>query len=475
MENSIKKYLKEHRQDIVEMLKELSSIPSVKGVPSDGAPFGEGCKRVLEKIKEIHDSEGFDTAFGEDYKYLKSITKGEEKLIGIFTHADVVPVNESDWIYTKPFDIIEKDGFLIGRGVHDNKSGVVSALWAIKALRETGALPKSRVLIFTGADEESGMSDVTAFAGNDEMPSFSIIPDNDYPVCRGEKTIINFWANITTPFEDIIEIKGGSAFNIVLGKVEIKLRDSEELASELVKAVKDEPHSSVSRIDGMITLIAGGISTHAAYPSKSQNALKVAIDILEKCSISENDKTILTSVRPLLSNPFLMDAGLYTTDSEFGDTTCVNGIADTEGGKLRLSFDCRLGMEVDCDALIENIKNYLLGIGADYELKYNLAGYVIPESDPLIVGIMDTWKEITGDLENKPYLSLGGTYSRFLKNAVSIGTHLKKTPPIDMPSGHGAVHQPDETIDIEGLLDGIEILSHIIIKADNILYTDRKA
>ena len=88
---------------------------------------------------------------------------------------------------------------------------------------------------------------------------------------------------------------------------------------------------------------------------------------------------------------------------------------------------------------------------------------------------MDAWQEVTGDLENKPYLSLGGTYSRFLKNAVSIGTHIKKTSPLDMPSGHGDVHQPDEAIDIDGLLDGIEILSHIIIKVDNILHTDRKA
>ena len=268
MKNAIKNYLKEHREDIVDMLKDVSSIPSVKGVPSEGAPFGEGCKRVLEKTREIHKSEGFDTAFSEDNKYLKSTTEGDEKLIGIFTHADVVPVNESDWVYTKPFDIIEKDGFLIGRGVHDNKSGVVCALWAMKALRETGSLPKSRVLIFTGSDEESGMSDIAAFNKNEEMPNFSIIPDNEYPVCRGEKTILNFWANFNTPFEDIIEIKGGSAFNIVLGKVEIKLRDSEDVFEELVKAVKNEPHSSVSRSDGSITLSSGGISTHAAYPSK---------------------------------------------------------------------------------------------------------------------------------------------------------------------------------------------------------------
>ena len=83
MENYIKKYLTEHRGDIVEMLKDIASIPSVKGVPTEAAPFGEGCKRVLERTKEIYDSEGFEVAYGEDFKYLKVTTDGDEKLIGI--------------------------------------------------------------------------------------------------------------------------------------------------------------------------------------------------------------------------------------------------------------------------------------------------------------------------------------------------------------------------------------------------------
>ena len=474
MENYIKNYLTEHRGDIVEMLKDIASIPSVKGVPTEAAPFGEGCKRVLERTKEIYGSEGFEVAYGEDFKYLKVTTDGDEKLIGIFTHADVVPANENDWIYTKPFDIIEKDGFLIGRGVHDNKSGVVSALWAMKALREADALPKSRVLIFAGADEESGMSDITAFAENEEMPSFSIIPDNDYPVCRGEKTIASFWASFNSSFDDIKEIKGGSAFNIVLGSVDIKLQDSDKLFEELIHNVKDDPDASVSRADGVITLTAKGISTHAAYPKKSKNALMVAIDILEKCSISYKDKTLLKNIRPLLSDPFMRDVGLYTTDSDFGDTTCVNGIAETSDGKLRLSFDCRFGMEIDSAALLEGFKKYLSKIGAELEIKYNLAGYVIPESDPLVAGIMEVFQKSTGDTEKKPYLSRGGTYSRFLKNAVSTGLYIPKTTPLDLPYGHGDAHQPDELIDIDGLIDGIGILAHMIIKTDEILHIDRK-
>ena len=54
--------------------------------------------------------------------------------------------------------------------------------------------------------------------------------------------------------------------------------------------------------------------------------------------------------------------------------------------------------------------------------------------------------------ENPPcYINAGGTYRQFLQNAVEIGTTLIWDGDIDLPQGHGSVHQPDEFINIKNV------------------------
>jgi len=54
--------------------------------------------------------------------------------IGIWNHLDVVPEGK-EWIYP-PYTCTEKDGFLIGRGIQDNKGPAVAVLYAMKYCSE---------------------------------------------------------------------------------------------------------------------------------------------------------------------------------------------------------------------------------------------------------------------------------------------------------------------------------------------------
>ena len=66
--------------------------------------------------------------------------------------------------------------------------------------------------------------------------------------------------------------------------------------------------------------------------------------------------------------------------------------------------------------------------------------------------VVDVYRELTGDAGAKPYYSAGGTYARHLKNAVSVGTSLPGFGTPELRVGHGGEHQPDECINIDGLL-----------------------
>ena len=94
-------YLAAHRGEIVQTLMELIRIPSVKSEPEPHAPFGENCAAALEAAHKLYEREGLETKKTDSY-VLASYGSGTHTL-GVFAHADVVPVNEADWTVCAPF------------------------------------------------------------------------------------------------------------------------------------------------------------------------------------------------------------------------------------------------------------------------------------------------------------------------------------------------------------------------------------
>ena len=465
---AIHQYIQDNKKNITDMLSDLVKIPSVSSEAKEGAMFGENCRSAILRVEELLGDIGMDTHTHKDHAYTMGRTKGDGKTIGLFCHADVVAAVEEDWVITKPFEPIVKDGFLVGRGVDDNKSGLVNSIWAIKAMQHVGIMPKSSIIIYAGGNEECGMSDLEIFNSEQPSPDFSFVPDNAYPVCRGEKGIMRFWARFRTPFKNIISISGGQSLNIVLGSVDCEMKYSDVLLEQLKKYCDGKNEYTLTS-GNTITLTAKGRSTHAAYSDDSVNALYVLIQALKSCDALGDDIKILLEAEKLVADPFSETVGQGTEDPEFKKTTCTNGIVNTPNGMLNISFDTRYGTEIDIDAFIEGYRQLLDGMNADIDVTERDDGYVIPKDTPIIQEMTKAWQNITGDTRES-YLSYGGTYARHLKNAVSIGTCIPTATPLDLPDGHGGAHQPAEIIEIEGLLKSIEVLTQMILKADESLH-----
>jgi acetylornithine deacetylase len=69
-------------------------------------------------------------------------------------HIDVAPFEPDNWKVTRPYEPMEKDGRLYGRGSLDMKGGMAAAYWAIKILKESGFKPGGDVLFESVVDEE---------------------------------------------------------------------------------------------------------------------------------------------------------------------------------------------------------------------------------------------------------------------------------------------------------------------------------
>jgi len=79
------------------------------------------------------------------------------KPILFLAHMDVVDAKREDWEYD-PFVLREEDGYFIGRGVADNKYGVVNLTQTFMRLKRDGFTPnRDLIMVFTG-DEETDMA-----------------------------------------------------------------------------------------------------------------------------------------------------------------------------------------------------------------------------------------------------------------------------------------------------------------------------
>lgn len=468
-------WIKDNKEAVVEKWKKLAEIPSVKSAPTENAPFGEQCKKALVTAASYFDSEGFESKISKRNTYaLCSYGKGEKK-IGLFSHSDVVPVGD-DWIYTKPFEPVVIDGTLIGRGVEDNKSGVMAAFCIFNFLKDKKITLNNKLELFIGSDEECGMDDLKDYLKEEKMPDVSLVPDADFPCSVGEKGIYHLMSESKSSLNSIISISGGQAYNIVLDSVEVIIPYSEKALEEIESKIAEKNNFNVTRKEDYLILNIKGVAKHASIPEGSVNAAFLAIELLLGCGfVSENDKSILSGAKELLACHYGKGLGIEHEDPVFGNTTCVNGLCRTEDGKLKLSFDIRYGDTVDPVELEQTADNNLNKNGFLPVEKDNRPGFSIDKDSKYPVVFEDIYAELTGERLERVTMA-GGTYARKLKNAFSIGTSIikkdRQTPVFKMPEGHGGAHQCDECIDIEGFFEAVRVLLNYILACDEILKSE---
>jgi putative selenium metabolism hydrolase len=97
---------------------------------------------------------GYDEVRVDGFGNLLGRIGAGKKLVAIDGHADTVDVGNPDNWEVDPFEGALRDGVIYGRGATDQKSGLVSALFAGKILKEIGLLPDLSVLVVASVYEE---------------------------------------------------------------------------------------------------------------------------------------------------------------------------------------------------------------------------------------------------------------------------------------------------------------------------------
>lgn len=184
MEKILNDKIDELKDSLIEHIIEVVKIPSIKGEAKPQAPFGENVNNALMKALEISKELGFKTKNIDGYMGYAQLGEGEE-YIGVLGHLDVVPIEEG-W-NKPPFSGHVQDGKIYSRGVLDNKGPIISALYALYAIKECNLKLRKPVRIIFGTDEESGFKDLNYYLTKEKPPIMGFTPDCKYPVVYGER------------------------------------------------------------------------------------------------------------------------------------------------------------------------------------------------------------------------------------------------------------------------------------------------
>ena len=393
----MRKIIENSFEEQVADLQALIRIPSVsRGEPKAGMPYGEQVYAALQKAREIAKKLGFEKVWDVEGR-CGVVEYGEgDEIVAIMAHLDVVPEG-TGWKYP-PYGAEIHDGAMYGRGTADDKGAAVSALYALYALKESGAKMRRRVRILLGCDEERGSTGMERYREVEGEPTMAFTPDATYPVVNSEMNISHM--TFEKKYPTAVRARVGTAMNVIPGTAESAV-----------------PALSLTGKEG-----------HASMPDHADNALMKLVKALSEAELPPADKETFQGLVGLLYG-FNHGEGLGVdfTDAS-GRLTLAPTVLTADEGGVTVGFDCRYPASMTFDALTGPIDERMGRLGFAVKERSNSLGHYIAPDTELVSTLMDVYGELSGDRESKPLSIGGGTYAREFKNAVAVGVTRPDRP-----------------------------------------------
>ena len=152
MDHATRKHIDDHLEETIDELKRLAAQPSVSAQRLGVRECGE---MVVGMLRDAGFKADLVPTADPDYPGIIAEAKGaSDKTLLFYNHYDVQPSDPLDEWETPPFEPTERDGYIYGRGISDDKGPIVARLAAVRALRDSkGELPVTIRWCLEGAEE----------------------------------------------------------------------------------------------------------------------------------------------------------------------------------------------------------------------------------------------------------------------------------------------------------------------------------
>lgn len=380
---------------MIEEIKELVKIESVTGAPAEGPlPYGKSVDDALSYVLSLCNSFGFRTK-NCDYKIgYAEIGEGKE-LIGILVHLDVVPAGGG---WTKnPFDSVEENGKLFGRGVIDDKGTAIAAIYAMKELLESGRPLYRRIRIIFGLQEETGdWEDMEWYKSHEELPHMGFTPDSKFPAIYCERGIGLYRLEMDKEKSGLVTAEGGTAANMVPDSASCRV---------------------LMRNGDLIHFSEKGKSAHGSRPEEGENAISRLMDSIYKSSC---DCPFAHWYMKQIGFGYHGEHMNLNLSDESGQLTLNAGKLSIEGNNVVLLLDVRFPVTYTAEKVLTGLCHATNPFGIKATLVSAEKPVYLKKDSEILQALMAAYRGITGDFR-EPEIIGGGTYARAMDNIVAFG------------------------------------------------------
>ncbi|MBQ8647317.1 MAG: Sapep family Mn(2+)-dependent dipeptidase [Oscillospiraceae bacterium] len=451
-------FIEQHKEDILRDVARLVAVPSVEAPAAPGAPYGPGVRAALDEALAIAAELGLDAAQDEGRIGWADIPGAEpDKYLAVISHVDVVPEG-SGWD-ADPYTLRRREGWLLGRGIVDDKGPAVASLYALKFLKEQAGGLRYPVRALLGCDEETNFSDVAWYLGHHPAPAFCFTPDAVFPLCNGEKGL--YEGRFVSPLlenGDILEFEGGVAGNAVADRASALVR------ADLAKMTA--PEGVTLEQEGDFVRVKGfGISGHASRPAGTVNAIGLVVDCLLASGVgTPAERGWLELLHRLHSATDGSGVGIQAADGLFDPLTVIGGVLRMTDGRMTQTIDCRYTTDITGDEITAALRAQAQQAGAELVVtKADKPFYIAPDA-PCIRALLDSYTEVTGE-DAKPFVLGAATYARYFPLAVSFGPSLELE---QRPAFAGPLHGANEGMREDLLMDSLKIYILSLLKLQEV-------
>jgi succinyl-diaminopimelate desuccinylase len=397
----------------------------------------------------------------------------EGPVLGLVVHGDVQPVEARGWTIP-PFEGVEREGFVLGRGAADDKGPMIQALLAMKALDRSGVARTHTIRLLVGSDEESDNLDIKEYLAANRPPDYSLVLDYLFPVVVGEMawtglyldTLPGARSNAELPFR-IDSLRAGLSGSIVPDRAELTLRWIRGVPQwgSLTARLGAKPLPEGTRLEIVepladprrLTVIAHGKSAHGGVNLEGgRNALVALARATEGLLPASGENDLLAFARMAGQDLYGTGLGLTENDPVWGRYLVnVATIKPTDDGKLRLVVVLRRPPPRTGPQIRAYLQALVARFNARTGAKLSVDGYWADEplsfdiEAKLVKRLLADYARTTGETA-RPAVAGGGSYARRLPNSIAFGMWFPGKP---YPG-----HDVDEKIAVDDLHRGARVL-----------------
>ncbi|TXE09714.1 dipeptidase [Seonamhaeicola algicola] len=323
--NTIKTYIKDHKQRFLDELFQLIKIPSISAdsaYKNDVLKTAEVIKTSLEQAGcdtvEVCQTEGYPIVYGE-----KIIDKNLPTVL-VYGHYDVQPPDPVELWDSPPFEPVIKttekhpEGAIFARGACDDKGQMFMHVKALEYMTTTNQLPCNVKFMIEG-EEEVGSKSLGTFVKNNKeklandvilISDTGMIANNTPSITTGIRGLSYVEVEITGPNRDLHSgLYGGAVANPIniLTKMIASLHDENnhitipgfyDNVEELSKEERTEMAKAPFSLENYQTALdIEAVYGEKGYTTNERNSIRPTLDVngIWGGYIGEGAKTVIPS------------------------------------------------------------------------------------------------------------------------------------------------------------------------------------